>query len=204
MKKIIMISTLAVVLALTGIWAAQKNTKHVAQSEEVQKELEVNFREGDTKVSVAHAKVESFRSLQELEDHSDLIVRGVKLDGKENVTTSPIGTIMDVETISRFQVSTVYKGVVAQGDVLTVAEPVATHRGVIVSIAGYKAMKQGKEYILFLFKAPDTNNLGIVAVTQGKYSTDRTVELYAKQEEDNHKRIAKYTKEVNDKYSKEQ
>ncbi|UUZ95777.1 hypothetical protein LJK87_15990 [Paenibacillus sp. P25] len=86
---------------------------------------------------------------------------------------------------------------------IKVVEPVGTYKGTISSFEGYKAMQKGREYILFLFKDPQNDRYGIVAINQGKHSTDGTVEIYSEgKEEPEYKRIEKFTKAINEKYSK--
>ncbi|OXM82289.1 hypothetical protein [Paenibacillus rigui] len=65
-------------------------------------------------------------------------------------------------------------------------------------------MKKDGEYILFLFKDPQNDRYGIVAINQGKYSTNGSVDIYEDNKENpEYKRIEKFTNMVVNKYLKQ-
>lgn len=197
LKKLLLLPAFLSVFLAAGCQTSQP----LSQGQDMNYKL-ASEKIGDENVSIADAKVESFETLEELGAHADVIVRGVKDDaGLDKVQTTELGTLMHIQHDSPIRITKVYKGTVNKGDVITVAEPTGTYQGIVVSVEGYKAMKKGKEYILFLRKSPDENNMyGIVSVSEGKYTTDKTIESYHKEGELGYQRLAKFTNEANNKY----
>lgn len=204
MKKNTKLGVTAIVIAAISAFAISSETIKSKASNLPDFTLASNFESDGNKVSISEGKSEAYPTLDELEKHAEVIVKGRKLSGREVLTTTDIGTIDDLYTESSIEITQVFKGNLHKKETINVVEPVGTFKGVISSYEGYKGMATGKEYVLFLFKDPQNNRYGIVAVNQGKYSSDGSIELYSEgNDQPEYKRIEKFTKLVKDKYSKE-
>lgn len=204
MKKWKLVTTLT--LAIGGIFLVTAQTPSQLSEKQSQTKdftLAVNYQSGQESVSIADAKMDYYKTLEEMEAASDVVVRGTKLTGKERIETSAIGTLLASFTDSSFKVSRVIKGNEKKDSTITVAEPVASFKGVIASVEGYKIMKEGHEYILFLKKVPNMEHFyGVSGVYQGKLSVDQSVEFYGDSDDDSYKHLEKLTKESKDKFAK--
>lgn len=101
------------------------------------------------------AKTVVFESLQEMENESDVIVRGIRKQDENPVLKKEKGNLVSAYTFSEFQVTEVYKdtgNALEKDNQITILENEAydEKENVIYHIAGYNMMEDGKEYLLFL------------------------------------------------------
>lgn len=103
------------------------------------------------------AKTIGFSSLEEMEDFSDVIVRGVRQPGEEARVITENGNVVSAYSFSEFEVTEVIKDDfedIEKGSVITILENEAYNQSEneVYHIAGYNMMVEGKEYLLFLRK----------------------------------------------------
>ena len=101
------------------------------------------------------AKTPYFDNLKEMEDFSDLIVKGIRQGHEETIVTTVNGNIVSGYTFSSFQITDIYKddsGSLKSGDIITILENeyYVQATNTIYHVAGYDMMVKGKEYLLFL------------------------------------------------------
>ena len=98
------------------------------------------------------------KSLSELEEHTQYIVRGkFRGDSVEDLQRRPSGGIKYGCTITSFDVSPVIQGEnLKAGDVIKIGEEYyVDSKGVLQTMFNYMPSETGKEYILFLSKETD-------------------------------------------------
>lgn len=116
------------------------------------------------------AKTISFEELQEMEDYSDVIVKGIRTGQEEPVIIKENEIFISGYTFSKFQISEIYKDntdTLSTNSVITILENEIydEEENIVYHIAGYNMMEEGKEYLLFLNK--DTLNGSDYYVTAG-------------------------------------
>lgn len=136
------------------------------------------------------AKTISFEDLQEMEDFSDIIVKGIRTEQEEPVIIKENGIFISGYTFSEFQISEIYKDntealktdsiiIILENEIYDEEENIVYH------IAGYNMMEEGKEYLLFLKKAAVNGsdyyvaagvNYGTVSLEEDKRMIVRTAE----------------------------
>lgn len=104
------------------------------------------------------AKVMEITSLEEMEDTSEVIVKGIRKEGEKPVIKEENGNMVSGYTFSDFEITEIYKDTtneLAEGNVITILENevYSEEENVVYHIAGYNMMEDGKEYLLFLNKA---------------------------------------------------
>lgn len=103
------------------------------------------------------AKTNSFDNLQEMEDYSDVIVKGIRTGKEEPIITKVKGVFASGYTFSEFQISEIQKDNTQNleiGSIITILENEVydEEENVVYHIDGYNMMEEGKEYLLFLKK----------------------------------------------------
>lgn len=113
---------------------------------------------GKTKHVSADGKVDEYKSVQELENDAEAILKVIRL-GEEDpvVKKNADGDIYSAYTFSNVKIEKVYKDVdekLVSGDTITILENEALDEetNTVFHVNGYNMMKKGKEYILFLKK----------------------------------------------------
>lgn len=101
------------------------------------------------------AKGPAFDTLQQVEDYSDVIVTGVRLEEEETFITRANGMVVTVYTLSQFQITKVHRddfGSLKPGDVITILENEAydEEQNVVYHVGGYQMMEPGASYLLLL------------------------------------------------------
>ncbi|KIY23446.1 MULTISPECIES: hypothetical protein [Mesobacillus] len=195
MKKILIVGISVLTLTFGGLFVAK------------------NFNGSEPKVISDHAKVVSFETLSEMENESPIIVRGKKLGklGQKKVKSKVNDNIISGWTEAEFLVKEVIKTdgneKVKPNAKISVGELVYEHEGIIHTTNGYKEMKNGEDYLLFLIERDGV--LSIRGVTFGKVplNTD-DVEMYADEDEPEEEvkaeraNFAKLFNEAKEKYGK--
>lgn len=118
--------------------------------------LSVNSQESNHQV--VDAKMPSFDTLEEMEQFSDIIVRGVRLEGGEGTVKYVNGVLVLGYTMSQFSVTDVYQdstGMIQTGTVITVLENEVFDESTntVYHVGGYSMMEEGHEYLLFAYQA---------------------------------------------------
>ena len=137
------------VMALSLLGCSQSEPQPEPQPEpEVVQEAEV-FHEA------IEAKGPYFESLVELEEYSDVIVRGIRLDEEETHVSLADGYAVSGYTLSQFQITQVIDddtGTLQKSDKITILENeyLDSTMNTVCHIAGYNMMVVGEEYLLFL------------------------------------------------------
>ncbi|NEN83502.1 hypothetical protein [Paenibacillus elgii] len=160
----------------------------------------------DSKVTTAQidAMPVNHKSLNELENRSDLIITGKPIASENHVVRDAEGFTKEAYTITSFEVERFYanKTQLKEGAVIKVAEPVyIVDNGIKpgktqFSIEGYEIMEKNKRYLLVLKpdqKSPDLYN--IVGVHDGKYSMESTISKSNTDE-----KVGKFKNELIEKY----
>ncbi|QOS81787.1 hypothetical protein JNUCC31_13630 [Paenibacillus sp. JNUCC31] len=127
--------------------------------------------QSEKKVYSAHADYPVVNTVNELEEHADLIVSG-KYTGNRSAyfQTDDQGEVVVRASKSEFQIEQIYKG--NQPDsVITVAEPAYEDEEAIYTIEGYNLMNTFDNYVLFL-GATETGAYRIIGMYQGQYQID--------------------------------
>lgn len=129
----------------------------------------------DVKHYGVEAKCVSFENLEEMETYSDLIVKGVRLEGEEAIITTVDGNIVSGYSFSQFQISEIYQdssNTYQIGDTITILENEVYDEAnnVVYHIAGYNMMEEGEEYLLFLQHA-QTDGKGYFVASGVNYGT---------------------------------
>lgn len=143
----------------------------------------VGNNDDTVKHEVISAKEVYYESLEELEEHSVLVVRGVRQNGEKPVVNMVNGTPTTVYSLSEFEITEIYEdktGIYKVGDVITIYENAAyvESLNIIEHVAGYDMMVSGCEYLLFLNVAIEgskpiyiAGNYGTVSLEEdGRYS----------------------------------
>lgn len=134
------------------------------------------FVESKSKEITFDAKTDSFNNLEELENNSPIIVRGIKTDEKETeIYRSEVdGEVNGGFTLSGFKVNNVYKNSQQDTNILVGKEIQITENAyydkqtnTAYNINGYTNMVKEKEYLLFLIPVDD-GKYATRAVTFGK------------------------------------
>lgn len=104
------------------------------------------------------AKTVSFDSFEEMEESSDVIVKGIRQSGEEAVLTTVNGDMASGYTLSEFEITDVFKdtsGTLESGNIITILENEVYNEAEneVYHIDGYNMMVEGKEYLLFLKKS---------------------------------------------------
>lgn len=111
------------------------------------------------KAEVFHEKIDAkgpyFETLAELEEYSDVIVRGIRLDEEETHVSLADGYAASGYTLSQFQITQIIEdetGTLQESDKITILENeyLDTTVNTVCHIAGYNMMVVGEEYLLFL------------------------------------------------------
>lgn len=140
-----------------------------------------NYNSEAKLVSIS-AKIDSVENLDELDDQSELIFKGVKIKGDTSITN--IGTddnpYEDFQTNSRIEIQEIYKdkgSELSVGDIITLEEPAAYKRNYLSgkltyqTYEDYDLMKNDEEYILFVRKSlSNPENYLLISHNLGKYS----------------------------------
>ncbi len=113
--------------------------------------------------NVISAKVRGFDTLEEMEDYSKVIVKGIREDYEEPIIQTSNGHIVSGFTFSSFKITEVIKdtsGTLENGSTITILENEVYDKdnNIIYHTADYNMMVEGNEYLLFLGKS-STNNL---------------------------------------------
>lgn len=165
-KKLIIISGIAVVVSIigTGIYFLQNKSDNNKNNKS--SEITSQVKKG-TDVGVC-AKTDSYQSVEELEVHANLIVRGVKV--KQN---DPVITYYDEEptsgyTLSDFCVKEILKDEeenIQVNDTISILENEFTDEktNTTYHVAGYSMMDEENEYVLYL--SANTFENGVVYYT---------------------------------------
>lgn len=136
------------------------------------------------------AKTDSFDNLQEIEDYSDVIVKGIRTGKEESIITKENEVFVSGYTFSEFQISEIQKDntqTLEIGSIITILENEVydEEENVVYHIAGYNMMEEGKEYLLFLKKNTLNGsdyyvsagvNYGTVSLEEDKRMVSRTAE----------------------------
>lgn len=116
--------------------------------------------EVDTKVTHCGVEAKSvyFEKLDEMEDYSDLIIKGERLEEQEAVITTVNGYIASGYTFSKVKITEIYEdksGEYRVGDEITILENEVYDEAndIVYHIGGYNMMIVGDEYLLFLHHA---------------------------------------------------
>lgn len=130
------------------------------------------------------AKLAEYTTVEEVENTADIIaVCEKKSEDAPTVMKNSEGDITAVFTLSLLEVKSVEKGNVVEGDMLTVLENegYVEETNTVYHIAGYKKMKQGNQYLLFLRSADGNPWFIPVGVNIGKIPLDNDEEILAEQ-----------------------
>lgn len=136
------------------------------------------------------AKTPSYDSLEQMEEYSDLIVRGIRLDKEENKIQKENGLVISAYCFSELEITDIYKKkdeTLQNGAVITILENEAydDDTDIIYHVAGYNKMVTGDEYLLFLHEAEYKGktyyvaagvNFGTVSLQDDKRAIPYTVE----------------------------
>jgi hypothetical protein len=101
------------------------------------------------------AKTLSFEALTEMEDFSDLIIKGIRMEQETPDITYENGIRISGYTFSQTEISEIYKdveGVLNVGDNITILENeyYIPEENTAYHVAGYNMMRIREEYLLFL------------------------------------------------------
>ena len=104
------------------------------------------------------AKTVHFEQLEEMEEHSELIIKGERLDDEEALITTVNGKMVSGFTFSKVKITEIYgdkTGEYKVGDEITVLENEVYDEAnnTVYHIGGYNMMVAGDEYLLFLHYA---------------------------------------------------
>lgn len=117
------------------------------------------------------AKTDAYSNLHQVEQASDLIVEGVKLDKEDNIIErDENGDLLATYTLSKFKIQEVNKKLYNEkNSTITILENEAYDENTrsIYHINGYVKMKSGKRYLLMLQKT-EQNYYVPVGVNYGK------------------------------------
>lgn len=107
---------------------------------------------------VVSTKTRSFDSLEQMEEFSDIIVRGVRLPGGEATIKNVNGAMVLGYTMSQFSVTEVFQdktGTIQPGMVITVLENEVYDESAktVYHVAKYSMMEENAEYLLFASQA---------------------------------------------------
>jgi len=155
MKKIIL--TTASVLAISlGGYAVADNLISEGNSQ-TEKVASIVKSEKTTKVMNSHGKTDDFENIEELENSTPIIVRGVKTQvlNTDFDTSKVTGEIVSGYTESEFKILEVIKNEENNEKIkvdsnISVGEMAFENEGTIYTINGYQEMKDDKEYLLYL------------------------------------------------------
>ncbi|MCM1283317.1 MAG: hypothetical protein NC180_07245 [Muribaculaceae bacterium] len=144
--------------------------------------------EEETKHDYISAKTLSYDSLEQMEEDSDLIVRGIRLDKEENEIQRENGLVISAYCFSDFWVTDIYKKKededIQEGAAITILENEAydEEADVVYHVSGYNKMIAGDEYLLFLHEAEyeETKYYVAAGVNYGTVSlqADKRTESY--------------------------
>jgi hypothetical protein len=101
------------------------------------------------------AKTLSFETLTEMEDFSDLIIEGIRMEQETPDITYENGIRISGYTFSQTEISEIYKGAESMlnaGDNITILENeyYIPEENTTYHVAGYNMMQNGRKYLLFL------------------------------------------------------
>ncbi|MGG4033980.1 hypothetical protein ABEV74_09790 [Paenibacillus cisolokensis] len=141
------------------------------------------YADGRTTISEIEAMSVTHKSLDELENRSELIVSGEPIASENHFITDEEGFVEEGFTITSFKIDSIYANksnkTLNSGEIIKVSEPVYTVDNGIkpgktqFTIEGYELMKKSGRYLLVL--RPDLTYPDlyvIVGVNEGKYRLD--------------------------------
>ena len=107
------------------------------------------------------AKTAYFETLDEMEEFSDVIIVGTRLDEEVPVINTSDGHLLSCYTFSKFCISKIHKdntSTLKEKDIITILENEVydEEQDIVYHVAGYNMMENGKDYLLFLQR--DTYN----------------------------------------------
>lgn len=169
-KKVAITTVVTGLVLSLGVWSA--NSLNVATSKsETSKSIPIQKVYGNHML---------FDSIEEVEQHADLIVVGkITKDLEENqpvVTRNSGGGIEDFYTVTDFEVKKVLKGSTANNNI-QVLQPAVIMNEVgtqtLLIREDYSLLKKGSSYLLFLVQV-EGGGYSIISINQGKFSLDKT------------------------------
>lgn len=124
---------------------------------------------------ILDAKTPAFETLDEMEDYSDLIVKGIRQSNEETFITTNNGNIISGYTFSTFVITDIYKDTsnkLKSDDIITILENEIYDKTAnkVYHVAGYKMMVENNDYLLFL-KANIMNGLDYYVSAGVNYGT---------------------------------
>ena len=189
-KILFSVLALTILLSLTGCNNNEKNTTNSKEPEDV----------------FVSAKTDSYESVEELENASDLIVIGTKVKELESDVVYDENEVYQIAyTYSSFQIDEIVSNKVKESNKeITIFENQAYDKKYnrILHIAGYTNMLEGNKYILYIELA-DEGYYITIAVTIGKVPLTNSeingTKLKMKNAEDD-EIVEKLHKEIQKKY----
>ncbi|WP_044022216.1 hypothetical protein [Bacillus sp. SG-1] len=124
-------------------------------------------------VSSGSADYQVYESLEELENNSDLIVKG-KLYGEPTIQNIyQNGVHIDSVGKTEIKINDIFKGQVSEGTIIIVYEPGFVRDNILETMEGYVPMNKRGNYLLFLQENPKGEYV-VMGVNQGKYDLSIT------------------------------
>lgn len=184
MKKIILVTASVLTLSVGGFITANNIDTSKANSTPHAE----NKAKSSGKIINNHAKTDGFNSLSELEDGTPIIVRGIKTGKlKTHVVKSKIDSnIVTGYTETEFNIKEVFKNESNNPEIkahqkISVGEKAFEYNNKVYTANGYKEMKNGKEYLLFLVE--EDGLFAPRAITFGKIPLETNdMEIYPEAE----------------------
>jgi len=147
MKNKILIISLALSLILT---ACASESPQSSGTKRINKNIPIVQIDADTAVNV--------KELNELENNSQLIVKGVLHDDGKVKFAEEGGTVLFGITVSSLEITETYKGNLSKGDIVKLGEAyyTTTEDGAdkLYCFGNYRPSEIGKEYLFFLKNPP--------------------------------------------------
>lgn len=158
------------ITAVVGVLAASNNSPAAIAKEESKYINVVSAGEADTII---------YENIDELEKDAQIIVEAKIVGQQSTENYVQNGEILETYGVTNVEINKVYKGNVAVGDVITVAEPgYIDKKGNYVSFEGYKLMEDNGRYLLFMTTSKSGKHV-LLGLFQGKF------DLHIKEEQQN-------------------
>lgn len=169
MKKKILIS-LCIIIAAAALFVT------IYQFKKGQDTDIVTSAPDDASHVAVEAKIDGYRSLEEIENKVDIIVKVVK-DSEEPpiIQRDNMGNVNFTGTIGNVKVTKIYTDKsdqnIKEGEIIPIFENEAydSKTNTVYHVAGYTKMEIGKEYMLFLTYSPGDNWYVPCSAVWGKY-----------------------------------